>query len=204
MGMYDTICGDQVKCFYKQFEHDGGLWTSGGSLNYYNIGDEVPYKTDYYDYTRNFNIINIWDESETEDNNILTGIRDGKVIFSKKLTEGVESDWTNMQKCISYYGEELKISAQDEALDYAKAVREYERQKFDYIKNKMPYRKKVSDILYGIALVDQTEKDRRNAEMNLLIEEKSKEMRLFMEFNHKLIKNLLSKYITDTDGNIDT
>ena len=98
----------------------------------------------------------------------------------------------------------MKISAQDEALDYAKAVREYERQKFDYIKNKMPYRKKVSDLLYGIALVDQTEKDRRNAEMNLLIEEKSKEMRLFMEFNHKLIKNLLSKYITDTDGNIDT
>lgn len=142
MGMYDTICGDQVKCFYKQFEHGGELWTSGGSLNYYNIGDEVPYKTDYYDYTRNFNIINIWDELDTEDNNILTGIRDGKVIFSKKLTEGVESDWTNMQKCISYYGEELKISAQDEALGYVKAVREYERQKFDYIKNKMPYRKK--------------------------------------------------------------
>lgn len=66
------------------------------------------------------------------------------------------------------------------------------------------YRKKVSDLLYGIALVDQTEKDRRNAEMNLLIEEKSKETRLFMEFNHELIKNLLSKYITDTDGNIDT
>ena len=202
--MYDTICGDQVKCFYKQFEHDGELWTSGGSLNYYNIGDEVPYKTDYYDYTRNFNIINIWDELDTEDDNILTGIRDGKVIFSKKLTEGVESDWTNMKKCISSYGEELKISAQDEALGYAKAVREYERQKFDYMKNKMPYRKKAFDLLYGIAVVDQAEKDRRKTELALLTEEKTNEMKLFTEFNHELINKLLSKYVADIDGNIDT
>ena len=40
--------------------------------------------------------------------------------------------------------------------------------------------------------------------MNLLMEEKAKEERLFMEFNHELIKNLLSKYFVDTDGSIDT
>lgn len=64
MGMYDTINSEQVKCFYwthyynPNKETDGcHLCTSGGNLYYFGVGDTVPFKSDSYNYTKDFLIL---------------------------------------------------------------------------------------------------------------------------------------------------
>ena len=84
MGMYDMICGDQVKCFYRYFEFKDEIWTTSGDLRRFRIGDKVPYRTSWYNYTKNFNIINLWDtllEDGCADVHMLIGVRSGKVIL---------------------------------------------------------------------------------------------------------------------------
>lgn len=63
MGMYDTINGEQVKCFfwvhyYNPSKEKGcHLTTSGGNLDIFHDGDEIPYKTNSYNYTKDFIIL---------------------------------------------------------------------------------------------------------------------------------------------------
>lgn len=64
MGMYDTINGEQVKCFYwthyynPQKKTDGcHLCSSGGNLQYFDTGNKVPFKTNAYNYTENFIVL---------------------------------------------------------------------------------------------------------------------------------------------------
>ena len=115
MGMYDMICGDQVKCFYRYFEFKDEIWTTSGDLRRFRIGDKVPYRTSWYNYTKNFNIINLWDtllEDGCADVHMLIGVRNGKVNFVKPLAQANETDWKNIQRCIDYRGEWLRIFSQ--------------------------------------------------------------------------------------------
>lgn len=63
MGMYDMINHEQVKCFfwvhyYNPSKEDGcHLTTSGGNLDIYHDGDEIPYQTNSYNYTKDFIIV---------------------------------------------------------------------------------------------------------------------------------------------------
>lgn len=197
MGMYDTICGDQVKCFYKYFEVNGELWSTSGSLRFFNIGDKVPYRTGWYNYTPNFNIINIWDDSSTgdlSDTNILTGIRNGRVKFVKPLVRADIEDWLNVQRCISYNGDWLRITSQTGALDYARAVKEYELKRTDYLMNNMPFRIKSNNLLFGIAVAENDEKVRRLAELEAMEDEKNKEFAEFDIFDKNLRTALIDPF----------
>ena len=42
MGMYDTINGEQVKCFPWVSIYKDEITYHGGELKYYGIGDDVP------------------------------------------------------------------------------------------------------------------------------------------------------------------
>lgn len=62
--MYDTMNGEQIKCFYwthyynPHKKEDGCyLTTSGGNLDCFSNGDKVPYKSNSYNYTKNFVIL---------------------------------------------------------------------------------------------------------------------------------------------------
>ena len=60
MGMYDTLNGEQVKCFpwfsfYVSAMDTKGVVTShGGDLKYYGNGSEIPYRSLAYNYGKNF------------------------------------------------------------------------------------------------------------------------------------------------------
>ena len=43
MGMYDTINGEQVKCFPWVSIYKDEITYHGGELKYYGIGDDVPF-----------------------------------------------------------------------------------------------------------------------------------------------------------------
>ena len=122
MGMYDYIGTEQVKCFYIYLystnEITPGLWISGGSLDSYQIGDKVPYKTKYYDYTKDFNIVLIDDEYDEYNNTVtICMIRDGILKDIKPLAKTTEDDW-NILRCISYDGEWLNVYSKEEAEKY--------------------------------------------------------------------------------------
>ena len=61
MGMYDTINGEQVKCFpWVSFDNFmNSISYHGGDLKSYNTGDEVPYKRPHYNYGKNFIILDL-------------------------------------------------------------------------------------------------------------------------------------------------
>ena len=46
--MYDTINGEQVKCFPWVSIYKDEITYHGGELKYYGIGDDVPYKKPHY------------------------------------------------------------------------------------------------------------------------------------------------------------
>ena len=68
MGMYDTLNGEQVKCFpWYSFDvmsltPAGSVGGHGGSLKYYGNGSEIPYRSLAYNYGKNFIIFDFTPE----------------------------------------------------------------------------------------------------------------------------------------------
>jgi len=61
MGMFDYLISRgndvQVKCFYLPIYSNGKVWHSGGLLRTFHSGDEVPIKTLYYEYPKDFIVV---------------------------------------------------------------------------------------------------------------------------------------------------
>lgn len=125
MGMYDTINGEQVKCF-PWVSFGNGISYHGGDLAYYNTGDEVPYKNPHYNYGKNFIILDLnryFDRDGADYDYILHVIVDGKVkdTFENELGD---IDWSINEVVVDYDGELLNIKNAKDLLDYIKAQRE--------------------------------------------------------------------------------
>ena len=105
MGMYDTINGEQVKCFPWVSLYKDEITYHGGELKYYGIGDEVPYKKPHYNYGKNFIILDLnrYPESDyCEYDYIIHVIVDGKVndTFENKIGS---IDWSINENVVGYY-----------------------------------------------------------------------------------------------------
>lgn len=120
MGMYDCLNGEQIKCFYnvvhyKDINDDKWMiYHSGGQLRSYSIGDDLPLKTFYYNYPKDFLIID-------EHCEILHTVMNGKLIKTEPLrfVESVDSDL--LAHVYNYNGVELDISSLDKLKEYPKA-----------------------------------------------------------------------------------
>lgn len=134
MGMYDTINGEQVKCFpWISHQRDDvshtQLWSHGGSLKTMKTGDPVPYRAFNYNYGKNFNIYDCHPAMvESEKGFVIHAIRDGHLqtsvwydvefaTASCKLTEITEI--LQSAHTIGYMGEHfINIHSFDEALAF--------------------------------------------------------------------------------------
>lgn len=127
MGMYDTINGEQVKCFPWVSYYKNEINYHGGDLKYYNTGDEVPYKKPHYNYGKNFVILDLnryfGDVDYVDYDYIIHVIVDGKVkdTFENELSD---IDWSINNCVVDYNGELLNIKNRKELLGYIKAQRE--------------------------------------------------------------------------------
>ena len=105
MGMYDTINGEQVKCFtWVSLYHDQ-INYHGGDLKYYGKGSEVPFRKPHYNYGKNFIILdyNRYPDSQYTDYKFyLHIIEDGKVkkTIKDKLIKSL--DWSKYPVVIIY------------------------------------------------------------------------------------------------------
>ena len=130
MGLFDELNGGQVKCFYVPWysrcnDRGGYISSSAGLCRYYSNGDEVPYKTWYYDYTKNFIIYDEYDK-------VIHIIKDAKVVDTLHLerlenltTEEKIEHFKGNERLISYYGNEYAIKDIEEFSRFMGIYNEY-------------------------------------------------------------------------------
>lgn len=201
MGMYDTINGEQVKCFpWVHYYRDNIIKTivtySGGDLKYYRNKSKVPYKKFYYNYSKNFMILDAQEffyknyemtvENEEETYNyILHIIRNGKV---KVTYEGNkysinEEDFSLNTCVIDYYGEFLNIKNSNDIIEYMKGKQQYHIEYEKINKKWNELFKESMKYFSGIALLDPDSEEKKERL------EKIKEIHKQMEEEKKRIKD---------------
>lgn len=156
MGMYDTINGEQVKCFpWVSLYHDE-ISYHGGDLKYYGNGSDVPYRKPHYNYGMNFVIIDInrLPESEWCDYDyILHVIVGGKVKKTFKDKVG-KIDWSNNNLVVGYRGELINIHSKQGVLDYIKAQRDYWSKYEEINSHWNELFKELSKYMHGLGLLE--------------------------------------------------
>lgn len=200
MGMYDTVNGEQVKCFSWMSYCEDGLWEHGGDLKYYKTGEKVPYKKLHYNYGKNFIILDINKLPNSEYcnyNYVIHVIEDGRVANSFKNEIG-KIDWNNNKSVVSYNGDLLNINSYDDIKNYIYAQRKYWKC-MDKLNEKLNelFRKSVK-YHKGINLLDKDSNERKERvkkieEVNILMNKEEERIKpekckltteIYKWFNH--------------------
>ena len=124
--MYDMINGEAVKCFPIYYMTGEAMNCSEGNLISYDTGDPVPYITPYYNYGKNFLVIDINGSPEFYEGYdfLIHVITDGFVKETLKNTFK-NINWDINSSVVNYNGEILNIHSEKEALDYIDAQKKY-------------------------------------------------------------------------------
>lgn len=124
MGCYDFINGMQIKCFYLPIfykeDENYAVFHSGGTLQFFEEGDEVPTQTMYYKYPNNFIIYNYRSIAPAH------LIKDGKVVCTKNIELFTKSDWENVEVVIDYYGNLINVHSTQDCLDLFNDFKAYQ------------------------------------------------------------------------------
>lgn len=201
MGMYDTINGEQVKCFpWVHYYRDNIIKTivtySGGDLKYYRNKSKIPYKKFYYNYGKNFMILDIQEflyknyglslENEDETYNyVLHVIRNGKVkaTYDGNKNSINEEDFSLNACVIDYYGEFLNIKNANDIIEYMKAKQKYHIEYEKINKKWNALFRESMEYFSGIALLEPDSEEKKERL------EKIKELHKQMEEEKKRTKN---------------
>lgn len=117
MGMYDTLNGEQVKCFpwysfdVMSLSSEGSIGAHGGNLKYYGNGCKIPYRSLAYNYGKNFIIFDFNPDGLTMDDNnnwVAHVIEDGLLkasVYKEDAGDEFEEMLKRSSKNISYYGD---------------------------------------------------------------------------------------------------
>ena len=115
MGMYDTLNGEQVKCFpwyscdVMSLSPEGSIGGHGGNLKYYGNGSEIPYRSLAYNYGKNFIIFDFNPALDPNDGSdwVAHVIKDGLLkasVYKENAGDEFEEILKKNRKNISYYG----------------------------------------------------------------------------------------------------
>lgn len=164
MGMYDTINGEQVKCFPWVSLYENEITYHGGDFRYYGIGDEVPYKKAHYNYGKNFVILDLdgFPESEYSDYDyILHVIVDGKVkdFFKDKIGD---IDWSINDTVVGYDGTLLNIHSSNDVINFIVEQRKYWEEYRNIKKHFDEVFKEMMKYSHGIGTLDKESEEYKN------------------------------------------
>lgn len=194
MGMFDCMLTEQVKCFYLPCFSDNQLWESGGSLRYYHKNQKVPYRTGWYNYTKNFNILIINSMLSEPEPDVVIVVRNGRLKYVKDLVDTTEKDWEKMERCINKYGEWLRIKTKEDAFDYIDQYIACYLEKINYRSSKMPYSKELDKIGYGFATLSKAEKEKRLKCFDEIKPKVEEERKALSDYMNEFSKKTLAKY----------
>lgn len=201
MGMYDTINGEQIKCFPWVSLYNNEITYHGGDLKYYGIGDEVPYKKPHYNYGKNFIILDLNRYPESDYcpyDYIIHVIMDGKVKNTFEDEIG-NIDWSINENVVDYYGELLNIKSNEDITNYIAAQRKYWKDREDIRSHWNKLFKESMEYFTGIGLLekDSEEKKLRLAKIKKIHKLMEEEEKRIMPETDRLNKEY-SKWLVDT------
>lgn len=203
MGMYDTINGEQVKCFPWVSLYENFVDYHGGDLEYYGINDEVPYKRPHYNYGKNFIILDLNrfpDSDYFYYDYVVHVIVNGKV--RDTWTDNIgKINWKINENVISYTGELLDIKSSEDLIEYIKEQREYWRKVDELDKRRRELLAESMQYSCGIANLDKDSEEKKARlkkihEIQKLIEDERKRI----QPEYELLKKQYSKwFITESE-----
>ena len=203
MGMYDTINGEQVKCFPWVSLYKDEITYHGGDLKYYGTGDEVPYKKPHYNYGKNFIILDVNRYPESDYcpyDYIIHVITDGKVKNTFENEIG-NIDWSINETVVGYTGELLNIHSNEDITNYIAAQRKYWEERENIRNHWNELFKESMHYFTGIGLL---EKDSEEKKISL---EKIEDIHKLMDEEEKRIMPEIDalnkehfKWFIDTSG----
>lgn len=205
MGMYDTINGEQVKCFPWVSLYQNEINYHGGNLKYYGIGDEVPYRKPHYNYSKNFIILDLNKYPESNCcayDYILHVIVDGKV--QNTFTDVIgEIDWSINNFVVSYTGELLNIHNPEDVINYIREQREYWSKCEEVYNQWNELFKEALDYARGLGSLKKDSEERKFRytkieEIRKLMDKEKEKIEPIIQ----IITEQFSKWYTDT-SNID-
>ena len=203
MGMYDTINGEQVKCFPWVSFYKNEISYHGGDLEYYGVGDEVPYKRPHYNYGKNFIILDLNRYPGSDFcpyDYILHVVVDGKVKETFENEIGY-INWSINENVVTYTGELLNIKSSEDMVNYMAAQREFWKEYERIRKNWNDLFSEMSQYMHGIGLLDKdsVEKKERLKKIENIHKLMDKE-RENIQPQIESLKNKFSKWFVDTSN----
>lgn len=201
--MYDTINGEQVKCFPWVSLYKDEITYHGGDLKYYGTGDEVPYKKPHYNYGKNFIILDVNRYPESDYcpyDYIIHVITDEKVKNTFENEIG-NIDWSINETVVGYTGELLNIHSNEDITNYIAAQRKYWEERENIRSHWNELFKESMDYFAGIGLLDKDSEEKKMRltkieEIHKLMDEEEKRI---MPETDRLNKEH-SKWFIDTSG----
>lgn len=169
---YDSINGEQIKCFPIAFHEDGEIVYNNGEYRNYETGEKVPFKRPYYNYGRNFIILDVNDYNGTKFEDmfnyeyIIHVIEDGKVKATYRNEIG-EIQWDRNQSVLSYVGEFLNVKSSKDISDYIAERREYLKELEEISSKTTELFNKYMNCYTGYGLLPKEEKLTRKEKINI-------------------------------------
>lgn len=201
MGMYDTINGEQVKCFPWVSLYHGEITYHGGDLKYYGNGSEVPCRTAHYNYGKNFVILdyNRFPDSDYSDYDYYLHIIENRKV-KKTLKDTIKGiKWDKNQTVVSYYGEMLNIHSDQDILDFIQFQRDYADKRENIRSHWNELFKEMSKTMCGIGTLNPESEERKMRlqkfdEIHKLMHEEEERIKPEMEALNETVK----KWFVDT------
>lgn len=150
MGMYDTLNGEQVKCFpwysfyVSSIDSEGVVSGHGGDLRYYRTGDKIPYRSLAYNYGKDFIIFDFMVDMISDEigNWVAHIVKDGRLYASIYANEALHDKKVEFErllkespKNIGYYGGgNFKFQSANDVQQYALESNKLQREIIDLYK----------------------------------------------------------------------
>ena len=201
MGMYDSINGEQVKCFPWAHFYNDDIVYSGGNLDCYGEGEMVPYKNEFYNYGKNFIILDIDEFPETGYNDydfIIHFIKDGKVVGTYYDDIDKEILFDKLDSVVSYRGTLLNIRSKDDILNYINDLRLYRKNLLKLREHLDELFKKASKCRNEIAKAKEGSKEKESLKNKIeKIFDLMKEERERIKSDEDALLDTMQKWYTD-------
>lgn len=197
MGMYDYINGEQVKCFGVAcyYGDRDGVSPMGGILKSFNTGNKVPYKTKWYNFTKNFVVVDNH-PFEEEDYMIFHVIKDGKVFGTFKFNDITNDILKDFDVFVDYWGERLTIRTKEDAEMYKEDLAFWQKERLVISSKSHAIFQESMELWRSLRDIDKDSEEyiEKKKRVDELLEEKEKQEKLEEEPLEILRNNKVSPY----------
>lgn len=216
MGMYDTLNGEQVKCFpwfsyYVSEIEPCPISAHGGSLDYFADGSKIPYRSYSRNYGKDFIIIDFNPYEGFGDDSLFAAhvIKDGILQYSLSDKEGnleqFNKDLAINPRVVGYYGDSsINVHSLDDIFKYVDELKELKIKRDAALSESNRLFKEFMKVARGLGTLDKDSDEYKERSMKFdeldkkhheaFCKERDIALELNKEFNDKWITEESDEY----------